>query len=281
MMLRILPIAALIVCLALTSVSSKRIKGQPNDPKLTTFYNRLMNKNGLNGRMAGGHDAAEGAHPYQVSLQTIYNEHFCGGAIIDEQWIVTAAHCVIGWNPSYIRVITGTNQYKVPGKVYHVESAKIHCNYDRPMYHNDIALLKLKDPIKFDAKTQKIEYDPVPLKEGDEIILTGWGSSVVYGEYADNLQSLKLGFVPHDKCVTLLKNDPGVDIGHICTFSKAGEGTCHGDSGGPLTRNGKLVGIVNWGEPCATGVPDMQASISFYHDFIRTTIKGCNEQLFP
>lgn len=269
------------ITLLVTPVLCKRIKGQVNDPKLTTFYNRLLNGRGVNERMAGGHDAVEGAHPYQVSLQTVYKEHFCGGAILDEYWVVTAAHCVTGWNPAYLRVVTGTNQYKVPGETYHVESVKIHCNYDRPMYHNDIALLKMKDPIQFNAKTQKIEYDPIPLQKDEEVTLTGWGSAVLFGKYPDNLQSLQLKFVPHEDCVALLKNDPAVDIGHICTFSKAGEGTCHGDSGGPLVRDGKLVGIVNWGEPCATGVPDMQASISYYHDFIRTTIKGCNSELFP
>ncbi|KAL5277218.1 hypothetical protein ACFFRR_002443 [Megaselia abdita] len=275
----------LLIVIAIALVASpalgKRMKGQINDPKLTAFYNKLLNRIGVDSRMAGGHDAEDGAHPYQVSLQTVYNEHFCGGAILDENWVVTAAHCVTGWNPAYIRVISGTNQYKNPGAVHHVESVKIHCNYDRPMYHNDIALLKMKEPIQFNAKTQKIEYDPVPVQEGEEVILTGWGSAVLFGKYADNLQSLKLNFVPHSKCVGLLKNDPGVDVGHICTFSKEGEGTCHGDSGGPLVRDRKLVGIVNWGEPCATGVPDMQASISFYHDFIRTTIKGCNSELFP
>lgn len=271
----------LVIALVATSALSKRLKGQVNDPKLTAFYNKLINRSNLNTRMAGGLDAEEGAHPYQVSLQSVHQEHFCGGAILDEYWIVTAAHCVTGWNPAFIRVITGTEQYKVPGAVYNVESVKIHCNYDRPLYHNDIALLKMKDPIQFNAKTQKIEYDPIPLQEGEEVTLTGWGSAVMFGKYMDNLQSLRLQFVPHKECVGLWKNDQGVDLGHICTLSKEGGGTCHGDSGGPLVRDGKLVGIVNWGEPCATGVPDMQASISFYHDFIRTTIKGCNSGLFP
>lgn len=271
-------LALILIALVVTPTLGKRIRGQTNESE---FYSKMSNRSRGNVRMVGGNDSEEGAHPYQVSLQSVHEEHFCGGAILDEYWVVTAAHCVTGWNPAFIRVIVGTNQYKSPGAVHNVESVKIHCSFDRPLYHNDIALLKMKEPIQFNAKTQKIEYDPTPLQKGDYVTLTGWGSATLYGNYADNLQSMSLKFVPHEECLGLWKNEPGVDIGHICTFTQAGEGTCHGDSGGPLVRDGKLVGIVNWGEPCAAGVPDMQASISYYHDFIRTTIQGCNVGLYP
>ena len=54
----------------------------------------------------------------------------------------------------------------------------------------------------------------------------------------------------------------------ICAFSQADQGACMGDSGGPLTSNGQLVGAVSWGIPCAQGVPDVYARISSHSSFI-------------
>lgn len=61
--------------------------------------------------------------------------------------------------------------------------------------------------------------------------------------------------------------------GHLCTTSPRGIGTCFGDSGGPLAADGKLIGIVSFGEPCAIGVPDVFARVSQYKDWIEKTIE--------
>ncbi|XP_067628982.1 chymotrypsin-2-like [Eurosta solidaginis] len=230
----------------------------------------------VSGRIIGGHDAPESFAPYQVSLQTaIFRSHFCGGAIIDAHWILTASHCVTGREPARIIVATGSNQWQRPNATYAVDAIYTHCRHNRPLYHNDIALLHLSTAIQFNEKTKPIDLPTKQMQEDDEVILTGWGTVELYGETPDNLKMVKLKYMPHKKCKSQFTFDADdVDVGHICTFTKVGEGSCHGDSGGPLVSGGKLVGVVNWGYPCATGKPDMHASPYFYRDWIRRVMSG-------
>ncbi|XP_075148317.1 chymotrypsin-2 [Haematobia irritans] len=227
------------------------------------------------GRIVGGQDAEIGFAPYQVSIQSIFGTHLCGGVIIDEQWILTAAHCVQDYPLDVLRVIAGTNNWTQPGSIRELKMAIPHCGHDQPEYHNDIAVVYLDEPLVFDNLTQKVELSRHTLEKGDVVTLTGWGSTRLNGYPPDLLQKLDLNFVPHEECVEKWDNDEGVGVGHICTLTQEGEGACNGDSGGPLVHNGKLVGLVNWGAPCARGKPDMHASTVYYYDFIQLSLNQC------
>lgn len=227
------------------------------------------------GRIVGGVDAEIGFAPYQVSIQSIFGSHLCGGVIIDEQWILTAAHCVQDYPLDVLRVISGTNNWHEPGEVSLLEIAIPHCRHDQPEYHNDIAAVRLDKPLVFDNFTNKIELSRDVLKEGDVITLTGWGATRLNGEPPDMLQKIDFNFVPHEECRERWDYDEGVGVGHICSLNKEGEGSCNGDSGGPLVFKGKLVGLVNWGAPCAKGKPDMHASTVYYYDFIQLALNQC------
>ncbi|KAH8382439.1 hypothetical protein KR009_003535 [Drosophila setifemur] len=223
-------------------------------------------------RIVGGEEAAEGVAPYQISLQgAASGHHSCGGAIIDERWIITAAHCTRGKQASVFRVLTGTQdlQQNVT-KYYYPDRIVEHCNYAPRKYRNDIALLHLNESIVFDNFTQPVELDHEALVPGSRLLLTGWGTLSLGGDVPNRLQSLEVTYVPYEQCRAAHENSTRVDIGHVCTFNDKGRGACHGDSGGPLVHNGKLVALVNWGMPCARGYPDAHASIAYYHDFIRT-----------
>ncbi|KAH8414373.1 hypothetical protein KR215_004432 [Drosophila sulfurigaster] len=228
----------------------------------------------IDGRIIGGQTAEVGSAPYQVSLQPIVGYHNCGGAIINERWIATAGHCVETFPPEFIVVVTGTNRYMEPGAVYYTEEVHLHCLYDQPYMHNDIALIKLTQNITFNALTQPIALPTRPTREGDEIVLTGWGAEVAYGDAKEDLQKLDLGFVKLSECYDIFNQTSNMGVGHLCTFSKQGEGACHGDSGGPLVSNGELVGLVNWGRPCGQGFPDVQANVYYYLDWIRNVLSG-------
>lgn len=252
-------IALLIGSLSIITVSAKRIKPSASFVK--------------EGRVVGGSIAEDGLAPYQVSLQNVWG-HSCGGAIIDNDWILTAAHCVVNKKAADILVLAGTQDLTDPtGVYYYVDRMHVHCNYDNPSSHNDIALLHLNSSIVLNDKTKIVPLPTKPLKDGDDVMLTGWGSEEYLGDSPDRLKKVDLKYMEYKSCKKAHRNSSSVDVGHMCTFTKRGEGSCHGDSGGPLVSNGFLVGIVNWGTPCAVGFPDVHASPYYHRDWMVTNMK--------
>ncbi|XP_055904982.1 chymotrypsin-2-like [Eupeodes corollae] len=265
-----------VLCLLFNAIPGKRVRSQSDGHQ--SINNSSLR---LENRIVGGEVVPDGFAPYHVSLQTIIGSHFCSGTIINDRWILTAGHCVMGWNPSNFLISSGSNDLWEPEAYYYPEKVFIHCNYDKPLYHNDIALVRLETKIEFDAKTQPIDIATELLPKGSKALITGWGKSELTGDYSQDLRKLDVDYIEYRKCKEMYKGDNGVDVGHICSLSANTEtGVCHGDSGAPLVSDGKLVGIVNWGEPCAKGLPDVHASVSFYHNWINTTMSGCKENLF-
>ncbi|ALC46481.1 CG31269 [Drosophila busckii] len=263
-----LSFVAVLLLLLLNLTNAKRL-AKPSAEKLE----QLARIHKLYGnRVVNGMDAEPGQAPYQVSMQGMFGDHMCGGAIIGDKWVLTAAHCVYGYNPPYLRIITGTLEWAKRAAIYFVEEYWVHCNYNSPDYNNDIALIMLNDTIKFNEYTQPIALPDEPLVNGSKLLLTGWGSTSYGGETPDQLQQASLTYVDYQTCQEIMEGDESNGVGHICTLTDEGQGACHGDSGGPVAANGYLYGLVNWGYPCAIGYPDSYASVYFYRDWIRRTM---------
>jgi len=117
--------------------------------------------------IVGGEDADIQDYPYQVALLSTGGWAYCGASIINEYWILTAAHCVQGESASNTEVRMGSdNSYAQGGDTY--DSAEIisHPDYNSNSMNNDIALIKLEDPISFNNSTQ-----PVVLMCDNKLIL--------------------------------------------------------------------------------------------------------------
>lgn len=137
---------------------------------------------------------------------------------------------------------------------------------------NDVSIFRLKTPIKFNAKKQ-----PVPLfdlhEEVDEGVLatiTGWGATREGGSAPDDLQIVNIPIISKTVCSEAYKSYGGLPDGQICAaYPKGGRDSCQGDSGGPLVVNGRLAGIVSWGNGCARpNYPGVYTEVATFRDWL-------------
>lgn len=147
-----------------------------------------INLNGLSirKRIVGGRTATQNQFIYQVSIQTPqFHQHACGGAIIHENWILTAAHCVreIADKPESAVVHVGANEL-IGGNAFHynISHIFIHPNLTEKWARritNDIALIRTTAPIQFipnQIEPVKLPKNSLPNAGGIEVIISGWGS---------------------------------------------------------------------------------------------------------
>ncbi|XP_065162218.1 transmembrane protease serine 9-like [Atheta coriaria] len=222
-------------------------------------------------RIVGGDDAEENQFPYQVSLR-YFGAHSCGGSILDETTILCAAHCVDGADVSTMAIRVGNNKLSEQTDEYQVASFVRHEDYDGWDIKNDVAIIKLADPLTWSDSVQ-----PVKLRQSDiieeDVTLSGWGTTSYPGDIPDNLQFINLKTISVDDCSRLQPSHVGPT--EVCTFTQKGEGACHGDSGGPLVdSNGEQIGIVSWGTPCAQGYPDVFTRVYSFLDWIEENRKS-------
>lgn len=226
--------------------------------------------------IVGGESIEITTRPFQVSLQySSDNEHFCGGAIIADNWVITAAHCIENTDPATIQVLAGASILSESnvGQVLEVEDIYSHVYVDDI---NDIALLKLKGNFTFNSNVAiiplltKVEENAGKLDHGTNAYVSGWGALDEEGaNYPDTLMGVAVKIVAND---TAKAGDyPELIHSHVVAGKGIGKDACYGDSGGPLTieDNGvtKLTGLVSYGLGCGTNY-GIYCRVSAYENWI-------------
>ncbi|KAK4878892.1 hypothetical protein RN001_011398 [Aquatica leii] len=205
-------------------------------------------------RIVNGTIAADGDYPYQASLRTLANQHFCGGSIINLRWVLTAASCLTFSN---FTVVVGSNSL-LSGNPYTVATAKKHPLYDPVTFAYDAAIVKTATFIKYSSKVIRIHLAPFLPKDGSVGKVTGWGfTTFPIGVFSNDLQVLKTTVIGKAVCQNqYLLQSVTLSPTHTCVFKEQG-GICIGDYGGPLVQGHLQVGIATILHLCANGLPDV------------------------
>lgn len=224
----------------------------------------------FSGRIVGGNDTSIEQHPWQISM-TNFGSHRCGGSILTERKIVTAAHCVRGTLLQYVVVRAGSTLRTSGGFLAPVERIIEHESYNVPTYlHNDVAVMFLSTPLTF-----SLTIAPIRLAEMGDIVpggtiatVSGWGNTEEGGSPPEVLQVVSVPIVDFETCREAYDGINPVTEGMICAGDE-GIGSCQGDSGGPVIVNNLLHGLVSWGVGCAqAGYPAVNARVAFYREWI-------------
>ncbi|KAI4494317.1 hypothetical protein M0802_009000 [Mischocyttarus mexicanus] len=223
----------------------------------------------ISSRVIGGKDADNNAFPYHVSIR-VYGFHICGGSIITDQWILTAAHCLYNRNINDTFVVAGSNSILSGGIAYDVEEMIVHSEYHMEPIINDIGLLKIIGRFKYSNAIAPIR---LPDKDIDETnctaIFTGWGDTTRTGGSKNWMQLISLKIVELPKCKLIYSS---VTRTNICTDNNYTYGVCFGDSGSPLVLDGVQIGLASWVTPCAKGFPDVHTRVYSYMNWIQSHI---------
>ncbi|XP_011863819.1 PREDICTED: trypsin-1-like isoform X2 [Vollenhovia emeryi] len=189
-------------------------------------------------------------HPYQLSLQRGLR-HICGAVIISNKWVVTAAHCV-GSPASAYGLRAGSNDKYDGGVYYPVKKIVRHPAYNFLTIDYDIALLEIDGEITFNDRAQPVKLPKRELEGGVMVNVTGWGAAEMGGKLSPVLMKVSLPIVSRKTCQNIYKRFRSITDRMICAgYMQGGQDACDGDSGGPLTADGVLYGIVSWGYQCA------------------------------
>ena len=235
-----------------------------------TKYDRVAKKNrkdffkptpriiGAEVKIVGGTTAAIGGWPWAAAIAFEADDgslnQFCGGSLIAENWVVTAAHCDVR---PHEKVILGRHDLTTDeGQVFGIKRVIGHCNYDPVRNNSDIALIELQPEPGF-------EQQPLPLidpqdtlaQPEDKATVIGWGRVEEGGAASALLRQVEIPIVSNETCEQSYPD--GITSNMMCAGRKeGGQDSCQGDSGGPLMvrgsdRDWRQAGVVSFGVGCA------------------------------
>lgn len=240
--------------------------------------------------IVGGRVAQQGEFPWMTAiLDADNNEQFCGGSLIRDGWVVTAAHCVEGLIAPDVAV--GIGQIRISNlqaaNISQVTQIFIHPGYNSNTSDNDIALLQVANPFSEVPKLRMLAANEEDTRAaaGRTATAIGWGSTRSGGNTVDRLRKVDIPIVGRARCRNAYQPERIQITGRmICAgdLDDGGEDTCQGDSGGPLivgrNNNPALAGVTSFGIGCARRrFPGVYSNVARLSAWVEACVAGsCN-----
>lgn len=258
----------------------------PSGQSVATFPDVLLNdvqggssSGNIHAQIVGGTESVPYSRPYQAMVKVPDSEgkgyYLCGGTILNNQWILTAAHCISGEKKvADTTVRVGVHNRKTTpaeGQELAISAYYVHPSYTTASKGYDIALLKLSgtisDPHAAPALLPGNSVESVLDVEGKRAIVSGWGRTSADGTSSDVLREVSIPISPTASCGVGGKPD-----NTICGQTDGIKDSCAGDSGGPLAQsyNGNMyvLGIVSYGPVFCSG-NGVYTRVNAYLDWIK------------
>lgn len=237
-------------------------------------------------RIVGGMLCRRGECPWQVYIHQKNDFGFCGGTLITDRWVVSAAHCFEEITPHHVTIGNFDKLRRdLDEQKILVEKLVVHPHFHSATFDSDIALLYLAQPAGLGAYATPLclpntNLAKLLLQEGNMGQASGWGNTRYLGRSSRFLLRVTLPVVSYEKCMK--STSQVITDNMFCAgYLQEPMDSCRGDSGGPFAMHYKdtwyLTGVISWGERCAAkGKYGVYTRVSNYLSWIHDTVSSQN-----
>jgi len=228
-------------------------------------------------QIVNGRDARASELPYQIALSDTVGA-FCGGTLLNNRWVLTAAHCLPG--PPF-NVVAGEHRQGAANSNRQSRGVRrqiAHPKYKKRSHDFDIALLELDSPFTLNNCVRPLPLPSNEVSPGRMCTISGWGRTREGGDDANTLQLAQVRVMSNRDCRRNFGySNSQITDSMICANNRNNNGqidSCQGDSGGPLACDGRIHGAVSWGVGCAQpDFPGIYARSHIVLSWIRSNIR--------